>query len=262
MATLDEFKTAQAKVWASFAPLEVLTTPPAATLVAFGNVRKGQRVLDVGTGTGVVAVTAARAGATTHGVDITRELLSVACQNSALAGVSVEWGHGDVEALPYPDQHFDVVLSQFGHMFAPRPEVAVKEMLRVLKPKGTIAFSTWPSELFIGRMFELTARYSGPSEPGAAPPVLWGDVNVIRQRLGDHVEALTFQRGVMLNPTLSPAHHRLQTERGAGPIRHFIETAPAEVAARFRAEYEALVNDFFEGNYVRQDFLMTRATKR
>ena len=51
------------------------------------------------------------------------------------------------------------MVSQFGHMFAPRPEVAIAEMLRVLKPGGTIAFATWPPELFTGRMFTVTARY-------------------------------------------------------------------------------------------------------
>jgi SAM-dependent methyltransferase len=65
-----------------------------------------------------------------------------------------------VEALPFPDARFDFVLSQFGHMFAPRPDVAVKEMLRVLKPGGTLAFSTWPPELFTGRMFALNGRVS------------------------------------------------------------------------------------------------------
>jgi SAM-dependent methyltransferase len=69
-------------------------------------------------------------------------------------------------------------VSQFGHMFAPRPEVTIAEMLRVLKPGGTIAFSTWPPEHFVGRMFALVGKH-------LPPPPQRGDPNIVRQRLGD-----------------------------------------------------------------------------
>ena len=77
-----------------------------------------------------------------------------------------------------------MVLSQFGHLFAPKPEAAVAEMLRVLKPGGTIAFSTWPPELVLGRLLALGARYIPPLPQGVPPPALWGDPNVVRERLG------------------------------------------------------------------------------
>src|SRR5437762_5497353 len=141
---IAKFKEAQKQGWAHFAPLESMTTPTAARLAKFAGVQSGQRVLDVACGTGVVAITAARIGANVTGLDLTPELLERARENSGVAEVDVDWHEGDVEALPFPDGAFDVVLSQFGHMFAPRPEVAIREMLRVLKPGGTIAFSTWP----------------------------------------------------------------------------------------------------------------------
>ena len=176
--------------------------------------------------------------------------------------MQIDFREGDAEALPFDDASFDVVLSQFGHMFAPRPEVAVKEMLRVLKPGGTIAFSTWPPELFTGRIFALTGRYAGPPPAGVAPPPQWGDVNVIRERLGAAVRELTFDRGTMMNPTLSPGHHRLQSEQSAAPIKRFVESSPdPEKLAQFRREYEALVAEYLDGNCVRQDYLMSRAIK-
>jgi ubiquinone/menaquinone biosynthesis C-methylase UbiE len=157
------FKAAQRESWSSFVPVEITTTPPAAKLVKFAQVKPGQRVLDVGCGTGVVAVTAARLGAKVSGLDLTPTLLERARKNADIAGVDVEFIEGDAEALPYPDASFDVVLSQFGHIFAPRPAVALREMLRVLKSGGRIAFSTWPPEHFTGRMFSFLARYSdGP----------------------------------------------------------------------------------------------------
>ena len=128
-------------------------------LVKFAAVDSGQRVLDVACGTGVVAVTAARRGAKVSGLDLTPVLIERARKNASIAGVDIDFVEGDAEALPYPDASFDVVLSQFGHIFAPRPAGVVKEMLRVLKPGGRIAFSTWPPEHFTGRMFAFIARH-------------------------------------------------------------------------------------------------------
>jgi len=165
MDHLEQFKAAQRASWAHFAPLQAMTTGPAARLVRHARVTPGSRVLDVGCGTGVVAVTAARLGAKVTGLDLTPELLEVARSNAATAAVTIDWHEGDAEALPFDDSAFDAVLSQFGHMFAPRPHVVVSEMLRVLKPGGTIAFSTWPPELYIGRMFILISRNMPPPRP-------------------------------------------------------------------------------------------------
>src|SRR5205807_6805717 len=132
----------QKESWVHFAPLEAITTPAAARLVQHANVKQGMRVLDVGCGTGVVAITAAHLGALVTAIDLTPQLLERARENSRIAGLDVDWREADAEALPFGDTQFDVVLSQFAHMFAPRPDVAISEMLRVLKPGGTIAFST------------------------------------------------------------------------------------------------------------------------
>jgi SAM-dependent methyltransferase len=261
---LTQFKEAQKQGWAHFAPLEVATTPEAARLVKHAEVHAGHRVLDVACGTGVVAITAARLGARVTGLDLTPELLERARENAGIAGVDVDWHEGDVEQLPFGDAAFDVVLSQFGHIFAPRPEVAVAEMLRVLKPGGTIAFSTWPPELVLGRLFALGRRYMPPPPQGVAPPMAWGDPNVVRERLGTAVKDLVFDRARMLVPALSPQHNRRMAERTGGPLVKLVEsltaTDPARLAA-FRREFETIVADYFEDNTVRQDYLLSRATK-
>ena len=264
MDPLAKFKEAQRQGWAHFAQVEMHTTSPAARLVAHSRIRPGQRVLDVGCGTGVVAVTAARAGARATGLDLTPELLVRARENAQLAGVEVEWREGDVEQLPFEAGAFDAVLSQFGHMFAPRPEVAVREMLRVLKPGGTIAFATWPPELLTGLSFALVAQYSPPPPPGVSPPLQWGDPAVVRERLGAAVRDLVFDRATMLVPALSPAHKRALSERTAGPMMKLVESLSATdppKLAKFRQEYDALIASYFENNTVRQDYLLTRATK-
>ncbi len=163
------FKDAQRQGWTHFAPLENITTPGAARLVRHAGIRAGQLVLDVACGTGVVAVTAARIGAKVTGLDLSPDLLARARENGALAGVDIDWHEGDVELLPFADAAFDVVVSQFGHIFAPRPDVAVAEMLRVLKPGGTIAFSTWPPEGLVGRSFLLIGQYAPPPPPESLP---------------------------------------------------------------------------------------------
>jgi len=187
MDPIETFKNAQKQGWAHFTPLEIMTTLPAVRLVRHAGVRAGQRLLDVGCGTGVVAVTAARAGARVMGLDLTPELLERARENAQIAEVDIQWHEGDVEQMPFEDAAFDVVVSQYGHMFAPRPDVALNEMLRVLKPGGTIAFSTWPPKLFIGRMFALISRFMPAPPPGVSPPPQWGDPHIIRERFGSRV---------------------------------------------------------------------------
>jgi SAM-dependent methyltransferase len=260
-----QFKQKQREGWSHFHPLAAMTTPPAAKLVNFSGIKAGQRVLDVACGTGVVAVTCALRGAKVTGLDLTPELLETARENAKVAAVEVAFHEGDAEQLPFSDSEFDAVLSQFGHMFAPRPEVAVGEMLRVLKASGTIAFSTWPPEQFIGRAFKLTASYMPPPPPGAVPPPLWGDEKIVRERLGDRVRDITFDRGTMLTPALSPAHSRTMIERSAGPMIQLVEMLskndPAKLA-QYRREYDALTIEYWEDNQVHQQFLMTRAVKK
>jgi len=264
MDPIETFKKVQKEGWAHFAPLEMVTTRPAVWLVKHAGIQAGQRVLDVACGTGVVAVTAARRGARVAALDLTPELLEQARMNGQIAGVEIDWREGDVEAMPFADAAFDIVVSQYGHMFAPRPDVTVKEMLRVLKPGGTIAFSTWPPELFLGRIFALIGRYGAAPPPGVSPPPQWGDPHIIRERLGSAVKDVVFDRATILVPSLSPAHNRKMMEGTAGPAIKLVESLstsdPAKLAG-FRAEYEKIAAEYFEDNAVRQGYLMTRATK-
>jgi len=258
--SLLQFRVAQREGWSHFAPLAAFTTIPAAQLVKFAGVRPGERVLDVATGTGVVAVTAACVGATVCGLDLSPALVEVARGNAKLAGVAIDFSEGDVESLRYDDSSFDVVLSQFGHMFAPHPGEATAEMLRVLKPGGRIAFSTWPPDLFMGRMFALVGRHV-PTPPSVAPSPSWGDPNIVRERLGAAVTDLFFERELMVIPALSTAHYRSSIEQTAGPVAKLAATLRGEALARFRVELDALIASYWVDNMVRQHYLMSRARK-
>ena len=251
------------KMWSTFAAFETVTALAAPELIRFSGVHHGARLLDVGCGTGVVALTAAQVGAKVSGSDLTPELIMRAKENAQISNLNIDFQVADVEDLPYKDNEFDFVLSQFGHMFAPRPEVAVKEMLRVLKPGGTIAFSTWPPELLTGRLFVLTGKYGPPPPKDISPPIMWGEVDIIQKRLGKNVRDITFHRAEYGNPTLSPAHMRVALEAYIGPIGATVkslESSPKKLT-EFRDAMEDLLSEYFQNNTVIQSYLMTRAIK-
>jgi SAM-dependent methyltransferase len=260
-----EFKSRQREMWSSFAPTATFTTPTAAHLVRFAAVHSGEKVLDVACGTGVVAITAARAGAQVSGLDLTPELLEHARSNGDVAECGkIDWTQGDAEALPYADASFDVVLSQFGHMFAPRPEVAISEMRRVLKPGGRIALATWPPEHFVGRFFALVARHSPPPPEGAQPPPLWGVVPVVTERLSSGFHPPFFERGVMRVPGLSLPHLWQYMSQSIGPLQKIVERlagSPDQLSA-LREEFSDLAAPYFSDNLLHQDYLLTRAQAR
>jgi len=264
MDPIAQFKQAAKQMWSTFGSVETTTASVAPRLVAYAGVAAGSRVLDVACGTGVVALTAARLGAKTTGVDLTPELVARARENAAIMKLEVDFHEGDAEALPFPDAAFDVVVSQFGHMFAPRPEVATREMLRVLRPGGTIAVSTWAVEHFVGRLFLLIGRNSPPPPAGVSPPHLWGDEATVRQRLGDAVRDVAFARDAMFPYILSVPHFRIFLEDHIGPLTRLVAALeasdPGKLAA-VRREIEETAAPYFENNRMRQDYLLTRATK-
>src|SRR2546428_14150021 len=89
----------------------------------------------------------------------------------------------------------------------------------LLPPVSRLVFSTWPPETFVGRLFALTGRYAPPPPAGASPPAQWGDPNVVRERLGNTVTDVVFDRAVMLVPALSVQHQRVAIERSPGEAR-------------------------------------------
>ena len=145
----------------------------------------GTRVLDVACGTGNTAIPLARAGAVVTGVDIAPNLLEQARANAAGQKLSIQFDEGDAEQLPYPDASFDAVVTMFGAMFAPRPDVVASELARVLRPGGRLAMANWNPESFSGQMFKVSGRHVSPP-PGIAPPVLWGNQATVRERLAPY----------------------------------------------------------------------------
>ena len=155
-------------------------------------VRPGATLLDVACGSGQLALIAARRGAKVTGVDIATNSVAAARNRAQAEGLDAKFDEGDAEDLPYADASFDVVASLYGAMFAPRPELVAREMLRVCRPGGTIVMGNWTAQGFIGQMFKTIARFIAP--PGMPAPVLWGDEATVRQRFGTGVSDLRLTR--------------------------------------------------------------------
>ena len=156
-------------------------------------IQPGTRVLDVACGTGNLAIPAARKGAQVWGVDIAPNLLEQARQRASAEGLQAVFEEGDAERLPYPDAHFDLVMSMFGAMFAPRPEIVAAELARVCRPGGTIAMANWTPEGFVATQFAIGNRFV-PPPAGIPAPVLWGEEQMVKQRLGLYTSAIRTNR--------------------------------------------------------------------
>lgn len=193
-----QLKAAMKSAWMAgdFGEIAKLNTKEGELFVSRMGIHRGQRVLDVACGTGNTAIPAARAGANVAGVDIAPNLLEQARRRAESERLDVEFIEGDAEAIPFGAGEFDVVISMFGAMFAPRPERVAAELLRVCKPGGAIAMANWTPEGFVGKNFRLTSQVV-PPPPGIPAPVLWGDEQVVRQRLGSGVAKLDAVRRIM-----------------------------------------------------------------
>lgn len=187
-------------------------------LVTASGLRAGQRVLDVAAGSGNAAVPAAAAGATVIASDLTPELFDAGRAHAARVGVELEWVEADAEALPFEDNSFDVVLSCVGAMFAPHHQVTADELVRVVRPGGTIAMINWTPTGFIGKLFATMKPYAPPPPPGASAPPLWGDENHVRELFGDKVSELNTRREtVLFEHSASPLEFREYWKRNYGP---------------------------------------------
>jgi SAM-dependent methyltransferase len=116
------------------------------------------------------------------GLDLAPNLLEQARQRAKDENLQIKFDEGDAEKLPYADRTFDMVVSMFGSMFAPRPDVVAAELVRVCKPGGVIATANWTPQGFIGKNFALTARHV-PPPPGVPAPVQWGDESIAAERM-------------------------------------------------------------------------------
>jgi SAM-dependent methyltransferase len=176
-------------------------------------------VLDVACGTGNAAIRAAERGARVVGVDLTPELFVAGRAEAAEAGVVLDWVEGDAEALPFEDDSFDVVLSTFGCMFAPRHAAAAAEIGRVLRPGGRLAIASWTPDGALAEFFQTMGKYMPPPPPNFEPPVLWGAPAHIEALFDGSGIEFAFTRGLVDPPPFESAEEGVEFMTNAfGPL--------------------------------------------
>lgn len=126
-------------------------------------------------------------------LDLTPRMLELGRAGSAAEGLDIEWVEGDAEELPFDDDGFDVAASSFGVMFAPRPELAAAELFRVVGSGGTVGLANMTPQGYLGRLIAIASSYAPAPLEGLPPPLLWGEPEVMRERLEDLAESVEIQ---------------------------------------------------------------------
>jgi len=229
------------------------------------DLKAGMSVLDVACGTGNLALPAAKIGASVAGIDIAPNLIEQAIERAKAEELNVKFEVGDAEALPYPDERFDVVMTMFGAMFAPRPDVTASELVRVCKEGGTVAMANWTPEAFTGQMFKLGAKHV-PPPPGMPPPVLWGTEDAVRERLKDGTADLQMtRRKITFTYPIPPSEVVEQFRQYFGPTVVAFSKLDAEGQAALRADLESLWTEHNQATdgttAVESEYLEVRAVK-
>jgi ubiquinone/menaquinone biosynthesis C-methylase UbiE len=229
------------------------------------DIKPGMKVLDVACGSGNLAIVAAQRGADVTGIDIADNLINAAQRRAADARLDIRFDVGDAEAMPYDDNTFDVVMTMFGAMFAPRPDVTASELIRVCKQGGTIAMANWTPDGHAGQMFKLATKYVPP--PDMPPPVLWGVPEKVKERFGDKVTDLT------MTPTLAdmtfefgPAEVVEFFRQYFGPTQMAFKAIAEDEHEAYRRDLESLWtqnNTATDGStFVKGEFLEVKAVKK
>ena len=218
-------------------------------LVAGLGITEGLRVLDLGCGDGTTAVPEAQLGADVLGVDIAANLVAAGNARAAELGLTnLRFEEGDASDLAgLEDASFDLVVSVFGAMFAPKPFDVAKEMVRVTKPSGRIVMGNWiPGDpTLVAQILKISASYSPPPPEGFVSPVTWGLEAEVTERFtaaGIPADQISFERATWTFDYPGPPAELLAAFRDYyGPTMNAFEAATADGReAELQAELEAL----------------------
>ncbi len=228
--------------------------------------KPGASLLDVACGSGNLAIPAARRGAIVTGVDIAMNLLEQARARAEFESLTIQFDEGDAEDLPYGDAAFDVIVSMFGAMFAPRPELVAAELVRVSQPGGRIAMANWTPDGFIGQMFKISSKHVPP--PANMPsPLKWGDEETVRERLRDGIADLQLTRRMCpFEYPFSPAEVVESFRMYYGPTQRAFDALDTDGQAALRSDLERLWTEHNQATenttYVEGEYLEVTATRK
>ncbi|MBV9336820.1 MAG: class I SAM-dependent methyltransferase [Solirubrobacterales bacterium] len=221
-------------------------------LVAQLGITAGLEVLDLGCGDGTTALPAARLGANVLGVDIASNLVEAGNARAKEHGLpNCRFQQGDATDLhELEDDQFDLVVSIFGAMFAPRPFDVAKEVVRVTRPGGRIVMGNWIANdpTFVAQLLRISAAYSPPPPNGFISPVMWGgEENVVGRfaTAGITADRISCQRATfMFNFPGTPAEFVGEFRSYYGPTMNAFDAAKASGReGELQSELEALASE-------------------
>ena len=218
----------------------------------------GERVLDVATGTGWAARRIADRGAIVTGVDFGEEVIEAAKQ----LGTGIDFRVGDAEALPFPDDHFDAVISTFGVMFARDPEAVAAELARVVRPGGRISLANWAIGGSVHNMFQMIRSYKPVDTNPGPSPFEWGSANRVIELLGEDFD-LEFESGTSFFQPESGAKAWATFSVGFGPVVTLLNVLSEEKAEALKKEFIAFHESHRMGSGIvmRRPYVVTKATR-
>jgi len=228
-------------------------------------ITKGLRVLDLGCGDGTTALPAAKLGADVLGIDIARNLVEAGNRRAAEQGLhNLKFQEGDASNLEQvPDNSFDLVVSIFGAMFAPKPFEVAKEMVRVTHPGGRIVMGNWiPNDpTLVAQILKISSNYTPPPPEGFVSPMTWGvESNVIERFAGAGVpaEKISFARDTFaFNFPGTPSAFVDEFRKYYGPTMNAFEAAEKQGRA---AELQKQLEELFNSQNKNQDGTSIPAT--
>lgn len=239
--------------------------PLAGHLVERTAVDEGDEVLDVACGTGSVAISAARRGASVEGIDITSSMLELARENAETADVTVDFRQGDARDLPVEEDAFDVTLSSLGHMYGDPPEETAAELLRVTRPGGHIGFTSWTPTSLYPFMASVMTTYLDPADRPdfTEPPFAWGDSSVVANRIEEDVQQLSFDSETVLYPALSPRQFWEDLLSTGGTFSQYLAAVDEDDRPALHDEMVDTIRPYFDDrrNGVELEYLLTVAKR-
>jgi ubiquinone/menaquinone biosynthesis C-methylase UbiE len=243
--TLEEVKARQQKTWSSgdYGKIAWMTSPLADVLCDAVDLRPATKVIDVATGTGNVALAAARRFCTVQGVDYVPALIETARRRAEAEELSVDFVEGDAEDLQSLDDSYDYVLSAIGAMFAPDHQRTASELVRVCRPGGVIGLVNWTPAGFVGAMLKTVATYA-PPPAGVQPPPLWGVESHLHELFDDRVSAMTCTPGAVTMRMPSPEFYADFFVAYYGPTLKASESLDDDRRQSFHADLVALAERF------------------
>jgi SAM-dependent methyltransferase len=207
---LSAIKAKQQVTWSSgdFGHIGVRLQLVGELLSEAADIHPKERVLDVAAGNGHASLAAARRFAEVTSTDYVPALLEQGRKRAEADRLDIRFKVADAEALPFPDASFDVALSTFGVMFAPRQETAAAELLRVVRPGGRIGLASWTPEGFIGQMFKVVGSFV-PPPPGLRSPMAWGSEPRLVELFGPGATDIKTERRIC-NFRYASARHNIE----------------------------------------------------